>query len=238
MLNISAAQMLAAWEESTRAAPPLRWLALLGGASGLDRNEIAALTIGQCDALLLDLREQLFGTRLECETRCPQCAERLEFAVATQSLRVAASEPRHEPQPLAIDGVRIAVRAVTVADVEACAGATTPEAAVQVLLTRCIEPVELADATLDTAHLEAIEQRMAGLDPQADLRIDLACPQCARGWSEPFDIGSFLTREMHAWAQRVLDEIHVIAAGYGWSESDILALSPARRRHYVERIAG
>jgi hypothetical protein len=238
MLHISAAQMLDAWETSTRAAPRLRSLALLESTSGLDREALAALPVGHCDALLLELRERLFGTRLDCETCCPNCGDRLEFALSTEALRVAPSGLEREVQRLQIDGISVSFRAATVADLEACAGIGAPEQARQALLGRCIYQVEPAGATLDAALLEAIEQRMAALDPQADLPIELTCPQCAHRWAEPFDIGTFVAREMNGWAQRVFDDIHVLATGYGWSERDILALSPARRRHYVERIAG
>ena len=36
---------------------------------------------------------------------------------------------------------------------------------------------------------------------------------------------------------RILREVHTLAAAYGWSEAEILALSPARRRVYLELAA-
>jgi hypothetical protein len=238
MLHVTAAQMLDVWEASSRAATPRRSLALLEATSGLGGEELAALPVGRCDALLLELRERLFGTRLECETRCPRCGDRLEFALATAALRVAPSGQEHEVQQLELDGVSVTFRAATVADLDACADIIVPEQASQALLARCIQRIEPAGATLDATQAEAVAQRMATVDPQADLPVELACPQCAQSWTEPFDIGAFVAREMNGWAQRVLDDIHVLAASYGWSERDILALSPARRRHYVERVAG
>jgi len=238
MLHVTAAQMLDVWEASTRAAPQLRSLALLERTSGLASEELAALPVGRCDALLLELREQLFGTRLECETHCPRCGDRLEFALATPALRVAPSGLEHEVQQLELGGISVTFRAATVADLEACADITVPEQASQTLLARCIQHIEPAGAMLDSALAEAVAQRMAALDPQADLPVELACPHCSHSWTEPFDIGAFVAREMNGWAQHVLDDIHVLAASYGWSERDILALSPARRRHYVERVAG
>ena len=34
-------------------------------------------------------------------------------------------------------------------------------------------------------------------------------------------------------ARRLLPEVHALASSYGWSEKEILALSPARRRSYI-----
>ncbi len=50
----------------------------------------------------------------------------------------------------------------------------------------------------------------------------------------PFDILSYLWTEIEDWAQRLLVDVHTLAVSYGWSERDILALSPRRRRMYLE----
>jgi hypothetical protein len=34
----------------------------------------------------------------------------------------------------------------------------------------------------------------------------------------------------------VLREVHILASAYGWREDDILAMSPARRRIYLEML--
>ena len=53
-------------------------------------------------------------------------------------------------------------------------------------------------------------------------------------WLESLDIGSFVWHELTAWAQRAMDDVHVLARAYGWSESEVLALSAWRRQRYVE----
>ena len=66
--------------------------------------------------------------------------------------------------------------------------------------------------------------------------MQLDCPACALIWQSPFDVVSFLWSELDAWARRMLREIHILASHYGWSEAEIVALSPQRRRHYRELI--
>ena len=64
------------------------------------------------------------------------------------------------------------------------------------------------------------------------------CPACTFTWSEPFDIVTFFWAEIDAWARRLLADVHVLASSYGWSERDILALSPVRRQYYLEMVNG
>jgi len=51
-----------------------------------------------------------------------------------------------------------------------------------------------------------------------------------------FDILTYLWSEIEDWAQRLLLEVHTLALAYGWSERDILAMSPRRRRLYLEMV--
>jgi hypothetical protein len=47
---------------------------------------------------------------------------------------------------------------------------------------------------------------------------------------------SYLWSELEEWAHRVLVDIHTLAGAYGWSERQILALSPVRRQLYVDMV--
>jgi hypothetical protein len=78
---------------------------------------------------------------------------------------------------------------------------------------------------------------MAELDSNANVQLALACPICHHHWSAPFDIGLFLWSELSAWAHKRLEEVHRLASAYGWTEAEILQLSPIRRQYYLEAIA-
>jgi hypothetical protein len=80
----------------------------------------------------------------------------------------------------------------------------------------------------------AVVDRMARSDPQADVRLESACPACAHRWSSPFDIFCYLWSEIEDWAERLIREVHALALAYGWSERDIIAMSPRRRRLYLD----
>ena len=56
-------------------------------------------------------------------------------------------------------------------------------------------------------------------------------------WQLTLDIVSFLWSEISSLAKRHLREVHTLAWAYGWSEADILAMSPARRQFYLESVS-
>jgi hypothetical protein len=111
----------------------------------------------------------------------------------------------------------------------------------RVLFDRCLlsaahDGQPCAVDKLSEEILDKVEAAMSEADPQADVQLDLFCPSCRHSWLATFDIGSFLWSELNAWAQRVLNEVHLLAKAYAWREADILAMSPTRRRFYLERV--
>jgi hypothetical protein len=48
---------------------------------------------------------------------------------------------------------------------------------------------------------------------------------------------SFFWNEIEAWACRVLHDVHTLAGAYGWSEREVLRLSPTRRQMYLEMVS-
>ncbi|HYN19683.1 MAG TPA: phage baseplate protein, partial [Thermoanaerobaculia bacterium] len=71
-------------------------------------------------------------------------------------------------------------------------------------------------------------------DPGAELLLDVGCPACSTQWKELLDVAAFFWAELESRSRRVLSEVHLLARAYNWRESEILALSPRRRRHYLE----
>lgn len=82
----------------------------------------------------------------------------------------------------------------------------------------------------------ALAAELARRDPQAELLVALSCPTCDGGWEAELDVPAFVSMELHGWARRLLHEVHLLASAYGWSEPEILRLSPARRRTYLELV--
>ena len=142
-----------------------------------------------------------------------------------------------------MSGFEVLFRLPNSRDLQALAEIEAPADARQQLLQRCMRSAgfngeDLSLEALPEEVITAIEERMALADPQADLQLSLHCIACSHRWQTAFDIVSFLWSEIDNWAHRTLHEVHLLASAYGWSEDDILALSPWRRRYYLEKIRG
>ena len=96
------------------------------------------------------------------------------------------------------------------------------------------EPSSLVE--LPEAVIERLGKRMEELDPLAELPLAITCDRCEHQWSALFDIVLFLWQDVEQAAQRLLDEVHVLAEAYGWREEEILAVSAARRKYYIDKI--
>jgi uncharacterized protein (UPF0212 family) len=242
MRTLSTAKLLDAWERGRHATPGERALLLLGAAEPDTAPEhIGLLSIGRRDAALLELRAQTFGERLAGLSSCPQCGEQIEmnFAVADILLQRHTDAP---PELTVVAGdYTVVVRLPNSLDLVALSGQDNGRVAERWLLQRClIEAYEgneaRSAADLPDEVVDAIAGQMAEVDPQAEIELVLTCPACGARWQALFDVVAFFWREIDAWAIRILREVHVLASAYGWSEQDILALSPWRRQFYLELI--
>lgn len=241
-LTPTASQLLALWEQGRSQTPVQRAFSLLALAAP-DRapEELARYSIGRRDRELLDLRERLFGSRLAAAATCPACAQEIELDFAVADVRSPAVPDTNELNSLRLEDYELNFRLPTCEDLAALTpGASAREGRSQ-LLQRCVTGTRTTEqaspmAVLPEKVIAAVSERMAQLDPQGDIQLSLACPKCSHEWLSPLDIVSYLWREIHAWAGRTLNEIHLIASAYGWREADILALSPRRRQTYQELI--
>jgi hypothetical protein len=108
-----------------------------------------------------------------------------------------------------------------------------------VLLRRCVLDATRDGAPADAADLpDGVQARItevcAEADPRADVRLDLPCPGCGHRTKALLDIAAALWAELDGWARGILLDVHLLASAYGWTEPDVLALSPLRRRYYLE----
>ena len=234
--------ILGVWERGLGQPLQRQVVALLAAVRpGTSQSDIAALPLGVRDAMLLDLREELFGPALATIASCPQCSEQLEANFALDDVRV--SPPAGEVDLVTvIAGREIRLRPPATADLLAIPAGADAEAARTILLERCVtahhvEGKAIAAAALPAAAITPIIQSMARADPQAVVELNLACAACDHHFVAIFDIAAFLMREIHGWARQILRDIDSLARAYGWREADILALSPARRQIYVEMAA-
>lgn len=235
-------EVLAVWTSARNLHAIDRTLALLAaGCPGASRDELAALPLGERNARALELRERMFGTRLDGFVACPRCAAALELSISTRDLAtVPAAELGLE---LEQGDYRLVLRKLDSRDLAAIARIPDREAARAALVDRTIASATRAGEPIRSGELPAdvvaqVAERLAAIEPLLDTRFQLACPACEHAWSAPFDPGAFLWHELAARARRVMLEVHQLAQIYGWSERDVLAVPAARRLAYLELAGG
>jgi hypothetical protein len=145
----------------------------------------------------------------------------------------------HEPsrKTLAHNGVQWELRAPNSRDLAEAALAPDLPSARAVLLERCVRPAsetgQVPRSWADAPEVAPAE-KLAALDPLAEILIDLKCQACGHAWQSLFDIATFLWSEIRARSRRLLQDIDVLARTYGWTESEILRLGDHRRGLYVQ----
>lgn len=234
--------MLGLWEAAADGSDVARALALLAAAHpGARWDELAELNIGRRDSDLLDLHDRLFGSRIDCTTACEACGGIMDVSFDSADIRVPAPAPG--PLELDLEGVALTVRLPDSRDLAAIEGARDPHKAWRSLIERCILTCRRGDEDLPVAGLpdsllEAVDSAAGEADPQADVVLSLACPDCAAEALVPFDIARQAWARLEHWAQAMLAAVDALATRYGWSEAQILALGPRRRQHYLDIAAG
>jgi hypothetical protein len=239
-------ELLTVWEQGHRATPPRRALHLLAALlPDQPPEQLAATPVGQCEDLLLELREHLFGSRLSATADCPACHETVELTFHAATLRNGAPHNKRadslEDRTVHCAGHVVRFRLPHAGDLLRLESEPDVASAARMLLDACILSAErdgqpVATRQLPKEVVATVTTHMAEHDPRSNHQIALDCPACGHHWEVLFDAGSFLWSELGAWARRLLHEVHSLARAYGWSESEILTLSPARRQAYLELI--
>lgn len=234
MAALTAERLLTVWEHGLQRHPIDRALLLLGLAEPATPPEaLPDVPLGERNAALMALHCARFGSRLTAWADCPGCGERMEFEIDA-----AALPPAPEGTAELVEAAGLRFHRPTSRHLAQLTEVQDAEAAARRLLHACAETPEALpqDPQALSRLLDAVETATEAADPWSDLSLAVCCPACGREESAALDIAGILWEEIDAHAQRLLDEVHVLAQAYGWSEAEVLALSDARRAAYLERI--
>ena len=212
-----------------------RCLERLGDEAPVSDETARSLTAGDREALLLHLRRATFGENVTSVLRCPrsECDERMDLELRVADLLVPPAESPAPVHEATIGGHVVRFRLPNGGDLEEAAllALRDVNAAARLVLERCVVDHGGADADTLARELPAV---MAERDPQAELVLHLVCTRCERPFTALFDTASFLFGELAARRGSLYREVHQLAFHYHWSEADILGMTAARRRRYLE----
>ncbi|MFC5804434.1 hypothetical protein [Streptomyces formicae] len=242
------AELLATWEAGLAQHDAGRSLLLHRAARpGAGTDELLAVPVGEREADLFALRRALFGERMQVRVECAECAGPMEFDLDATLLGEGRDGPGAGGPLRVTEGEWVVeFRPPAVADLAAAAVVADPAGAREVLLARCTVSAVRAGVAVPPERLaallpEQVQRRLAEAaeeaDPTADVTLNVSCPECGEATPAELDITSYLWTELDNWARDLMLDVHLLATAYGWSEPEILALSPLRRRYYLELCA-
>lgn len=195
---------------------------------------VERLLVGDRDYLMLQLRRLAFGERFQAVIVCPACAKKMDVDFLVDEVPVTRCPQRTAVYALELSGRMVRFRLPTGADQEAVLGLEIEQAA-EALLARCL--VDTGGRALSPDEKTSVVEAMEHNAPQVDLELELTCPECGHEFTSPFDTTLFFFNEMRVNSDQLLHEVHLLAFYYHWREADILSMTRARRRKYLELLS-
>lgn len=223
-------RILSLWE---RAVGRPRWArddALLGGAG-------APAGLGERNRALLAIRNALFGRDWPLRSDCPACGTACEFEADSVDLveALARQPPAQGSAELDWHGRSTAIRALTADDLRGIADHDDIAGAARALAARCL-PADVDASQLSEEDVEELGGWIERLDPAAAISFALACPACGHQWPAPVDVADALWTEVQRAAELALTDVDALARAYGWTEEQVIGLSPVRRAAYLQLV--
>ena len=221
------------------AGPQLEVVTSVLAACSNDSAEAAALRLtlaGRIGGLAPIIRNTDGDWPLPLVLRCAACAEAMQVELPLAAVTGMAAEAEAQPM-LSLPrpgGGTVRLRRPTGDDQRRWRTrdyATESDAAWSVFASLLDGP-----ADVDNAELTALGEVMADADPLPCFHISTACPACSAAADAPVDLEAALLARLAQRQRSMLDEVHMLASRYGWTETEVLALPAFRRRAYLARL--
>ena len=164
----------------------------------------------------------------------PACGEPFDFRLPLRAL------PRVDPEVgtlrVPLDGERVlTMRRPTGEDLRRWFDARPPsrQEALRLMFDSLV--VEGQVGPEDEAALSA---SISAMDPLVDFTVSCTCPACGAAQEVAVDLESLALASLARRQRALVQEVHRFASHYGWTESNVLAVPPARRARYLLLIEG
>ncbi len=216
---------------------PMAVTALLAHCAGPDCEHWQAQPVGARTATLLQLLSLSAGAEnLELNATCvdPRCGEVFSFDLPLS--RLSALAPSADEISLTLpDGRALALRRATGHDLLRWQAArpATREQAMQLMLD---DLVVRGHAEIDDEF--AVSSVLDAQDPLVAFTLSAECPACGGSQDVAVDLEGLVLTHFDRCQHALLHDVHRLAAHYGWSEQQAMAVPARRRASYLALIDG
>ncbi len=181
---------------------------------------------------LLDVSEPGAGFDLNARCDRPACGETFEFSLPLAALPLA--QPTASSLRLQLDRERhVRLRRPTGSDLRRWRASrpATRQAAVAAMLADLwlsgdVQPDDEAP----------LSEALADADPLVAFTVACHCPACDAAQQVSVDLEGLALFRLGAKQRELTRQVHRLASHYGWTEAEVLELTPARRGRYLALI--
>ncbi|MEW6371126.1 MAG: hypothetical protein AB1584_09330 [Pseudomonadota bacterium] len=215
--------------------PALVTTLLAGCSAALDAAWWWGQPVGVRTAALLRLAVADAGAGeigFSAQCAAAECGEAFEFSLPLAAL---AGQAGQTLIPVALGpGRGLVLRRPTGADLRTwrTRAPDAPQETVRAMLADLI-----VDGAAGPDDTDAVSRALAEADPLVAFEVDAECPACGAQNQVPIDLEDYALARLLRRRRALLREVHELASHYGWSERQILALTPARRAEYLALVA-
>lgn len=181
---------------------------------------------------LVALTEQRDGISLGARCVDPACGESFEFELPLGLIPGGA--PDAAPMQVQLDAGRtLTMRRPTGDDLRRWREAqpASRAEALRVMLDSLVVAGEAGPGDEG-----AVSASIAAADPLVDFTVACRCPACGAPNEVSVDLEALALTRLVGRQRALLHEVHRLASHYGWTESEVLSVPPARRAHYLALI--
>lgn len=223
----------------------LQSCAVSGNGDRLSEEFFWDLTVGKRIEALLTLALRGGESAVPVQLRClkAECGQCMEITLTLQELRQLPAHPDDSgPVTVHLQDETLELLKPTGRDQLAWLNRAFPseDEAIQTMIATLVQTAGTASlpggSLLSAEWLTAIDASMRAGDPLIEFAPRVSCPYCNEENHFPIDLEGLALRQSQQAQLRLLQTIHRLAGHYHWSESEVLAIPPWRRNHYLALI--
>jgi hypothetical protein len=207
-----------------------------GGA--ITREEIWRLPVSTRNAFLLAGANQVnprpFSFTLHCTE--PTCQQPTELELELGEILAFWQPNASDPLRVTVDGRTFRLRRPTGIDQLAWQRipvADIAQARLAILASLLLEPLE---ADLSPRLVDTLDTALSEMDPLTSFSLQAVCPFCGTTDTYEISLAMCALRILRSVQLNLIEEIHVLATSYGWTETESLTVPTWRREKYLALI--